>query len=115
MPVRNLSLAGKRVLFSMMLQTMPAMRGTRVTRGWAGDVPVAWITPPSAKPDHLLYFLHGGGYTMGSIRSHIPLVSRLAAACGSRALLVDYRLAPEHPFPACLLYTSDAADDLVSV
>ena len=102
MPVRNLSLAGKRLLFSMMLQTMPAMRGTSITRGLAGDVPIAWITPPSAKPDHLLYFLHGGGYTMGSIRSHIPLVSRLAAACGSRALLVDYRLAPEHPFPAAL-------------
>ena len=102
MPVRNLSLAGKRVLFSMMLQTMPAMRGTRVVKAWAGDVPVAWITPPSANPDRLLYFLHGGGYTMGSIRSHIPLVSRLAAACGSRALLVDYRLAPEHPYPAAL-------------
>lgn len=102
MPVRNLSLAGKRVFFSMMLQTMPAMRGTTVSKAWAGDVPVAWITPSSAKPDRLLYFLHGGGYTMGSIRSHIPLVSRLAAACGSRALLVDYRLAPEHPYPAAL-------------
>ena len=102
MPVRNLSLAGKRVLFSMMLQTMPAVRGTRVIKTWAGDVPVAWIIPPAAKPDHLLYFIHGGGYTMGSIRSHIPLVSRLAAACGSKALLVDYRLAPEHPHPAAL-------------
>jgi acetyl esterase/lipase len=99
---RSLSLAGKRALFSMMLQTMPARRGTSVAKAWAGDVPVAWITPPSAKPGRLLYFLHGGGYTMGSIRSHIPLVSRLAAACGSRALLVDYRLAPEYPYPAGL-------------
>ena len=104
MPVRSLSLAGKRVLFSMMLQTMPALRGTSVIKAWAGDVPVAWITPPSANPDRLLYFLHGGGYTMGSIRSHIPLVSRLAAACGSRALLVDYRLAPEHPYPAAIFF-----------
>ena len=99
---RSLSLVGKRALFSMMLQTMPALRGTSAEKAWAGDVPVAWITPPSAKPGRLLYFLHGGGYTMGSIRSHIPLVSRLAAACGSRALLVDYRLAPEHPYPAAL-------------
>tara|TARA_R110001592_G_scaffold363372_2_gene686312 strand:- start:196709 stop:197614 length:906 start_codon:yes stop_codon:yes gene_type:complete len=99
---RNLPLVGKRALFSIMLQTMPVLRGTSVVEAWAGDVPVAWISPPSAKPGQLLYFLHGGGYTMGSIQSHIPLVSRLAAACGSRALLVDYRLAPEHPYPAAL-------------
>lgn len=102
MPARSMSLAGKRALFSMMLQTMPALRGTSAVKAWAGDVPVTWITPPSAKPDRLLYFLHGGGSTMRSIRSHIPLVSRLAAVCGSRALLAEYRLAPEHPYPAAL-------------
>jgi acetyl esterase/lipase len=90
------------MLFSIMLQTMPLMRGTRIEKASAGGVPVAWITPPSAKPDHLLYFLHGGGFTMGSIRSHIPFVSRLAAASGCRALLVDYRLAPKYPYPAAL-------------
>jgi acetyl esterase/lipase len=53
-------------------------------------------------------YLHGGGYTVGSISSHRKLVGHMAAAAGSRALSVEYRLAPENPFPAGL-------DDAVAV
>ncbi len=49
----------------------------------------------------LLYF-HGGGYVIGSVASHRELASRLAAQAGCAALVVDYRLAPEHPFPAAV-------------
>jgi len=68
----------------------------------ADGVPAAWLTPASARPGRTLLYLHGGGYMMGSIRSHAPFVGRLARACDARALLIEYRLAPEHPFPAAL-------------
>ena len=52
--------------------------------------------------DNVIMYLHGGGYFMGSPATHRGLVAHLAKACGARALSVDYRLAPEHPFPAAL-------------
>ena len=65
-------------------------------------VPGEWVTASSADPGRILYYLHGGGYTIGSIKSHRELVSRLSRAAAARALLVEYRLAPENRFPAAL-------------
>ena len=60
-----------------------------------------WITPPEVGPDApLLMYLHGGGFTIGSPRTHAALVAHLARHAGMRAVSVPYRLAPEHPFPA---------------
>nr|WP_246298378.1 alpha/beta hydrolase [Leifsonia soli] len=53
-------------------------------------------------PDRVLIFLHGGGFQFGSLRSDGELAARLGRAAGMRVLFVDYRLAPEHPFPAAL-------------
>ena len=50
----------------------------------------------------MILYLHGGGYSFGSIDSHRDPVSRLCRSAGARGLVVDYRLAPEHPFPAQL-------------
>ena len=49
-----------------------------------------------------ILYLHGGGYTIGSVRTHRGLVGRLALATGARGLTLDYRLGPEHPFPAAV-------------
>jgi monoterpene epsilon-lactone hydrolase len=68
----------------------------------AGGVPAEWITAPGAQQEKVIYYLHGGGYTMGSIGTHREVVSRLSRAAGARALLIDYRLAPENRFPAAL-------------
>jgi epsilon-lactone hydrolase len=68
----------------------------------AGGVPAEWTMPAAADPDRVLLYLHGGGYSVGSIASHRKLVGHLAKAAGVRALSVEYRLAPEHPFPAGL-------------
>jgi monoterpene epsilon-lactone hydrolase len=68
----------------------------------AGGVPAEWITASGAAADGALLYLHGGGYCMGSIDTHRPLAARLSAATGLRALVLDYRLAPEHPFPAAV-------------
>jgi len=68
----------------------------------AGGVPAEWITAPGAQQEKVIYYLHGGGYTMGSIGTHREVVSRLSRATEARALLIDYRLAPENRFPAAL-------------
>src|SRR6201999_2639996 len=57
---------------------------------------------PSGKRDTEILFLHGGGYTVGSAYGYRPLVGALVAAAGVGALVPDFRLAPEHPFPAAV-------------
>jgi len=64
--------------------------------------PAEWLTPPGVRTDAVVLYLHGGGYVIGSPRSHRHLAAAIARAAGTRALLLDYRLAPEHPFPAAL-------------
>jgi epsilon-lactone hydrolase len=64
-------------------------------------VPAEWITGTETDRGVFLY-LHGGAYSLGSINTHRELVARLAHATGLRGLIIDYRLAPEHPFPAAL-------------
>ena len=60
-----------------------------------------WFRPEQADPDGLvILYLHGGGFTIGSPRTHGALVGHLAAAAGMRTVAARYRLAPEHPFPA---------------
>ncbi len=61
-----------------------------------------WLTPAGAPSNKLLLYWHGGAYVMGSCKSHRAFVSHVARAAGVRALLPEYRLAPEHPFPAAI-------------
>jgi epsilon-lactone hydrolase len=68
----------------------------------ADGVPCEWIQAPGADPKRVILYLHGGGYVIGSIRTHREMISRLSRAAGVRCLAVDYRLAPEHPFPAAV-------------
>jgi monoterpene epsilon-lactone hydrolase len=68
----------------------------------AAGVPCEWIVANGVEGSGTLLYLHGGGYTIGSINSHRALVARLSAATRLRGLAVDYRLAPEHPFPAAV-------------
>lgn len=68
----------------------------------ADGVPVHWLSPPGVDPNRVVFYLHGGGYCLGSLASHGELAARVGRASGMSVLLVDYRLAPEHPFPAAL-------------
>lgn len=65
-----------------------------------GDIPAEWVLAPGADPDVRLLYLHGGGYVSGSGAYYLPLAAHLSAQGGCAVLLPDYRLAPEHPFPA---------------
>jgi acetyl esterase/lipase len=68
----------------------------------AAPVPAEWLYTPDSDESRVLLYLHGGGYLLGSISTHRSLAARIAEAAGVRALIIDYRLAPEHPFPAAL-------------
>lgn len=67
-----------------------------------GDVPGEWVLAPGADPDLRLLYLHGGGYVSGSGANYLPLAALVSTAARCAVLLPDYRLAPEHPFPAGL-------------
>ncbi len=67
-----------------------------------GHFPAEWSIPQEADPHSAILYLHGGGFATGSIRSHRGIVGQIAAAGRIRALLIEYRLAPEHPFPAAI-------------
>ena len=73
-----------------------------VRRVDVAGVPCEWLLAKGADPDRRLLYIHGGGWTSGGLDSHRPLSARLSAATGCAVLAVDYRLAPEHPFPAGL-------------
>jgi acetyl esterase/lipase len=66
----------------------------------AGGVPGEWSIAPGSDPSRVLMFFHGGGYCSGSIVSHRRMVTEAGRAARMRTLAVEYRLAPEHPYPA---------------
>ncbi len=68
----------------------------------AGGVPCQWITAADVPQDRLIIYFHGGAYAACSPTTHQDLISRLSRASGAAALGVDYRLAPEHTFPAAV-------------
>jgi acetyl esterase/lipase len=61
-----------------------------------------WVSAPGANPEHVICYFHGGSYLAGSLNTHRNHVANLSAVSGARALNVDYRLSPEHPFPAAV-------------
>ena len=75
---------------------------TKVEPVSAGSVPTAWVTPANVDPDRVVIYLHGGGYLVGGIPEVREMVARVAGAAQTRALIIDYRLAPEHPPPAAV-------------
>src|SRR6185312_5984347 len=68
----------------------------------AGGVPAEWVAAPGFDSTRAVLYLHGGGYAIGSLNTHRRMAYDISAACGVRVLVIDYRLAPEHPFPAAV-------------
>jgi len=61
-----------------------------------------WLVPENSNPEKLILYVHGGGYVSGSCSDHRGFVSKFAKNCGAITLIYEYRLAPEHPFPAAI-------------
>ncbi len=77
-------------------------RGLRVERSTEPLLPGEWLIPADVAPRRTILYLHGGGYFACSPRTHRALTAHLAVRSRARVLALDYRLAPEHPFPAAL-------------
>lgn len=70
--------------------------------GPAGDIRLRLIRPDSPGPHPVVVFLHGGGWMLCDLDTHQPLAAAIARGTDAAVLMVDYRLAPEHPFPAAI-------------
>jgi monoterpene epsilon-lactone hydrolase len=92
----------RRATFAPAGRLHPVPDDVLVTEVTAGGVPAHWLDAPGADTGRVLLFLHGGGYEFGSLRSDGELAARLGRASGMRVLFPEYRLAPEHPFPAAI-------------
>ena len=95
-------LAAQRANMEAMTAGMPLVPGTELHEYVADGVPVTWVAASGADARRAIVYLHGGGYVMGSRATHASLASRISAAAGARVLLVEYRLAPEAPYPAAV-------------
>ena len=80
----------------------PATEAATVTPVDANGVPGEWVVVPESDPNRRLLYVHGGGYVIGSALTHRRLCEDIARAGGCAVLNLDYRLAPEHPFPAAV-------------
>jgi len=98
----GMSFQESRARLDAMAEGAPLPDGARLEPIVAGGVPAAWIAGAEVSGPGAILYLHGGGYVIGSITTHRAFVARVTAAAGVRALAIDYRLAPEHPFPAAL-------------
>jgi epsilon-lactone hydrolase len=96
----NLPIEEVRRLFEHWGDVTGEPRGVDYMEVDAGGVPALWAIPKGASQDRVLQATHGGGYVVGSPYSHRKLFGHIAKAVGARALIIDYRRAPEHLHPA---------------
>lgn len=95
-----------RAVFDQMFAEVPLPPGISVEPGHLGEIPGLWLQPGAAPRDQVILYLHGGAYIIGSAQGYSPVAAALAAAAGFDLFIPDYRLAPEHRWPA-------AADDVL--
>jgi acetyl esterase/lipase len=75
-------------------------RGVERAPADCDGVPAEWITVPESRPERVLFYLRGGSFAFRFANAHAALIARLCRKLHARALVPDYRLAPEHPWPA---------------
>ena len=101
-PSDLLTVAERRAQYERAEKAFPTPPEVKVERVSAPVAPAEWLRPPGAAAGRVVLYLHGGGYVIGSPRSHRHLAAAVAVAGQASALLLDYRLAPEHPYPAAV-------------
>ncbi|MFD7377085.1 alpha/beta hydrolase [Streptomyces mirabilis] len=100
-------LGEQRALFHEMIASVPLPEDVTATPGRLGGIPVVTVETPGDDSSAVVLYFHGGAYALGSAGDSVGLAADVARRVGVRAVSVDYRLAPEHPFPA-------AVDDAVA-
>ena len=101
-PKGELSVAQRRQGFAKLMSKFPGASDIRMEPIEIGKLTAAWISAPHCSRDKVILFFHGGADSAGSFDSHQDLIGRMARATGCTVLAVNYRLAPEHPFPAAI-------------
>ena len=91
-----------RTVWHTLANTLWTASGVDVRRTGFAGMRAEWLTPQSPAQGKAMLYLHGGAYVFGNCATHRQLVSYVARACGVRALVIEYRLAPEHRFPAAI-------------
>ncbi|MEO6609231.1 MAG: alpha/beta hydrolase [Aestuariivirga sp.] len=97
-----------RPMFDGMMAAAAPAEGVRFEPGAVSGIPGWWCRPADADPIRQMLYVHGGGYSLGSALAFRSLASQIAKRAMAHAFLPEYRLAPEHPFPA-------AIDDVLAV
>ena len=93
--------------YDALLERVQPPDGVTFESGVVGGIPGLWVHPASSRPGEAILHFHGGWFVAGSARAYRNLVAHVAAGAGTKAFVPEYRLAPEHPFPA-------AVDDALS-
>jgi monoterpene epsilon-lactone hydrolase len=96
------SVAQRRAILDERVRALPALPGVGADPVSAGGAPAEWVSVDGVAAERVIFFLHGGGYVAGSAAGSRDFAARLCQAAGARALSLDYRLAPEAPFPVAI-------------
>ena len=104
----------ERLSYERIMSTLPIDDDIETERVGVNGVAAEWIWAPESDKRRVILYLHGGGYVIGSVRTHRVLLAHLARAAKARVLALDYRLAPEPPFPGPIDDTVNAYQWLVS-
>ncbi len=91
-----------RARYEKLAQLIGGAPDAKVEKVDAGGVPAEWVAAPGSDATRAVLYLHGGGYAIGSLDTHRRLAYDISSASSARVLVIDYRLAPEHPFPAAV-------------
>lgn len=91
-----------RALSEKMSRSLRLPDGVALHRQTLDGIPAEWISPLNPVPNSVILYLHGGAWVLGWYHNHRVLAAHIGLASRSRVVAVDYRLAPEHPFPASL-------------
>ena len=89
-----------RLSYERIMSTLPLDDDIETERVGVNGIPAEWIIAPESQENRVILYLHGGGYLFGSARTHRVMLAHMARAAKARVLALDYRLAPEIPFPA---------------
>ena len=104
----------ERLSYERIMSTLPIDDDIETERVGVNGVAAEWIWAPESDKRRVILYLHGGGYVIGSVRTHRVLLAHLARAAKARGLALDYRLAPETPFPGPIDDTVNAYQWLLS-
>ena len=91
-----------REAYDGIMANVPAPEGVRYEAGTVGGIHGLWCLPSETRPGVSVLFLHGGGYVMGSAQAYGKFAGHFARHMQAAVFVADYRLGPEHPFPAAL-------------